>query len=315
MSVFFAVDTSNYTTSTALYDHASGDLRQCKRLLPVRQGAIGQRQSEAVFGHVKALGDIVEDLVGKDGVSVCAIGVSTAPEYRQGSYMPCFLAGQMAAKTAAVLAGVPLFCFSHQAGHIAAAAFGAHRLDLLQAPFLAFHVSGGTTRCVRVQPDPEQIVVTQPVSESLDLHAGQVIDRVGAMLGLPFPAGPALEQLAMQSDQNNRPKPAMKGGNCCLSGLQNICQKMQDDGAPPPDIARYCLCYIRETLLEMTGAAVKQHPALPLLFAGGVMSNQFLQKEIAGYFQAIFAPPAFSVDNAAGTAVLTALRYEKEGAR
>ena len=67
----------------------------------------------------------------------------------------------------------------------------------MKQPFLAFHVSGGTTEALLVSPDDQRILSCQLAAKTLDLNAGQLIDRVGVMLGLGFPAGPALERLAL----------------------------------------------------------------------------------------------------------------------
>lgn len=311
MALTLGIDTSNYTTSTAVYDGETAEIRQNKRLLPIKEGAVGQRQSDAVFGHVKQLGELLTGLLAEETGDIAAIGVSVTPRDEAGSYMPCFLAGEMAARSAAAVAKVPVYPFSHQGGHVAAALYGAGRLDLMEKPFLAFHVSGGTTQCLHVRPDGERVFSIETVAQSLDLHAGQVVDRVGALLGLPFPAGPSLEELAAGSQRDYRPKPAFKGADCCLSGVQNQCQAMLDKGEAPADIARYCLCYLRETLLVMTEKALRLHPSLPLVYAGGVMSNRLLQGAVRDRFDGAFAPAAYSADNAAGIALLCHLRHRK----
>ena len=107
--------------------------------------------------------------------------------------MPCFLVGAGAARQLGAALGVPVHFFTHQQGHVMAALTGADCLHLRRAPFLAFHVSGGTTDALLVEPDESCIIRCRVVGHSLDLKAGQLIDRVGGMLGLPFPAGPALE--------------------------------------------------------------------------------------------------------------------------
>lgn len=310
MAVYLGIDTSNYTTSTALYDSDTGEIRQSKRLLPVKEGQLGLRQSDAVFAHVKALGGLMEELMEGFSGRLCAVGVSVSPRDEEGSYMPCFLTGEMAARSVAAVQGVPLYRFSHQAGHCAAALFATDRLELLQAPFLAFHISGGTTQCVYVEPGKNTLLSIATVSQSLDLHAGQVVDRVGAMLGLSFPAGPALEQMALTSDRRYTPKPTFRDGNCCLSGLENQCRAQMERGEEPQDVARFCLDALGQVLLEMTEQAVKKHPGLPLLYAGGVMSNRIIRETVEKRFDCTFAPPAFSTDNAAGTAVLCKAAHE-----
>lgn len=222
--------------------------------------------------------------------------------------MPCFTVGLGTAKVLAQAAGVPLYRFSHQAGHIAAALYSAKRLDWMEQRFLAFHVSGGTTEAVLVTPSREEILHAEIVASSLDLKGGQAVDRTGVLLGLPFPAGPELEKLALQWDAPIKVRPVMKGSDCCLSGIENQCRKLFETGHPKEEIARYCLESIRAALEGMCSALLEEYGNLPVLFAGGVMSNSLIRSALTQRFGASFAEPAFSADNAAGVAVLAARR-------
>ena len=222
--------------------------------------------------------------------------------------MPCFLAGVAAASAAAMSLGVPLRAFSHQQGHIAAALYSAGKLGLLNGRFLAFHVSGGTTEAVLCEPDAETVFSTELVARSLDLKAGQAVDRVGVMLGLAFPAGPELENLALRTGARFSVRPSMKGADCSLSGVENRCRDLLAKGAPKEDIAAFCLQSILAALDGMASALLKRFGDLPLLFAGGVMSNSIIRAAMTHKYGACFAEPAFSADNAAGVAVLAALK-------
>ena len=103
------IDTSNYTTSAALVDVKSGELvRSVKKLLPVKAGELGLRQSDAVFHHTVQLPEILTELFDK-ACDIKAVGVSTKPTDEEGSYMPCFLAGYCSAKSICEATGVPLF--------------------------------------------------------------------------------------------------------------------------------------------------------------------------------------------------------------
>lgn len=312
MARYLGIDTSNYTTSAALYDTAQHRIFQAKRLLPVKPGEAGLRQSDAVFHHTRQLPQIMDELFSQTPPVFDAIGVSTRPRSGADSYMPCFLCGEGVASILAGTHQVPLYRTSHQIGHILAALYSANAMHLLEAPFLAFHVSGGTTDCVLCRPDPAQCLEIQTVSTSLDLKAGQAVDRVGLMLGLQFPCGPGLEQLAVQCDRlPMRPKPVLKGLDCCLSGLQNQCQHMLDTGVPASGIALYCLMTIADTVRAMTRAAFAEYGQLPVVYAGGVMSDQLIRREICRQGKAYFAEPAFSCDNAAGVALYAALSAEE----
>ena len=304
MPLFLGLDTSNYTTSAAVYDSGTRTVVQSKKLLPVKAGEKGLRQSDAVFHHTVQLPDILSAL---DISGISGIGVSVKPRNAEGSYMPCFLCGEGTAQMLGQALQVPVHRTSHQVGHVLAALHSADRLEWLSQPFLAFHVSGGTTDCVLCEPDDTLMVKVTPVSSSLDLKAGQLVDRVGLMLGLRFPCGVELEKLAVQSKAEFRYKPTMKGMDCCLSGLENQCAKALENGEPPCDIAKRCLSAIADVLLEMTKRAITHTGELPIVYAGGVMSDLYIQNRLRQVRDAVFAKPEFSCDNAAGTAVYASL--------
>lgn len=309
MPCFLGVDTSNYTTSLAFFDSEKGEIIQRKKLLPVAKGQLGLRQADAVFHHTVQLPELFGLLKNDCDLSmVSAVGVSDRPCGDDGSYMPCFLSGISAATAISAANNIPLFRFTHQQGHIAAALFSAKRLDLIDQKFIAFHVSGGTTQALLVEPDAENICKTRLIASSLDLKAGQAVDRVGVMLGLDFPAGKELDKLACLCEDKIKVKPVMRGCDCSLSGVENKCKKMLDEGENKEKIARFCIEYICASLDGMAQALLKEYGELPLVFSGGVMSNSIISKRLGDKYGAFFAAPEFSCDNAAGIAVLTAMR-------
>ncbi|MBQ6897559.1 MAG: peptidase M22, partial [Clostridia bacterium] len=206
------IDTSNYTTSAALYDTETGEMLQSRRLLTVKEGELGLRQSDAVFQHTINLPDMIDNVTKHLTGKINSVAVSVSPRDEEGSYMPCFMAGKGAARMIADVTGAEIKYFSHQAGHIAAALYSADALGLLEREFIAFHVSGGTTEAVRVTPCKERIFSAEMIASSLDLKAGQAIDRAGRLLGLPFPSGMLLDKLSLQSDRSYKIKPFMKDG-------------------------------------------------------------------------------------------------------
>ena len=309
MPCYLGVDTSNYTTSLSFFDSEKGGVIQRKKLLPVAKGQLGLRQADAVFHHTVQLPELFELLKADCDLSrVTAVGVSDRPCGDEGSYMPCFLAGISAATAFCAANNLPLFRFTHQQGHIAAALFSAGRLDLLNEKFIAFHVSGGTTQALLVEPDGESICKTRLIASSLDLKAGQAVDRVGVMLGLSFPAGKELDRLACLCEDKIKVKPVMRGCDCSLSGVENKCRKMLDEGESREKIARFCIEYICASLDGMAKALLEEYGSLPLVFSGGVMSNSIISKRLGEKYGAFFAAPEFSCDNAAGTAILTSMR-------
>lgn len=302
------IDTSNYTTSAALYDTDTNTVTQQKMLLPVKPGEKGLRQSDAVFHHTVQLPQVMSALCENAVGAVDAFGVSCFPRRAEGSYMPCFLVGQSVATSLSAVQKRPLHTFSHQEGHVVAALYSAKQLPLLKEKFIAFHVSGGTTEALLVAPDREHILSCECIARSLDLKAGQLIDRVGVMLGLQFPCGVQLEKLSDRADARYRLKPTMKGVNCCLSGLENQCRTQYEKGASAEDVARLCMSGVLAALNGMVEALRREYGELPLLFSGGVSSNGMLRSFFTNMYGAYFAEPAFSADNAAGIAVLTSLQ-------
>ena len=307
MSLFLGIDTSNYTTSVALYDSEKNTITQRKMLLPVKDNELGLRQSDAVFHHTKQLPIVMNELFSKSE-AIKSIGVSTKPRNIDGSYMPCFLTGEGLAKSISAFCGIELYKTSHQVGHIIAALFSAEKLKLISERFIAFHVSGGTTDCLLIEPDKEEIIKATQISSSLDLKAGQAIDRVGVMLGLKFPCGIELEKLSQQSDKSYKILPTLKGMDCSISGVENKCKKMLSDEVSPQDIAKYCIEYIYASVEGMTIKALEKYGDLPLVYAGGVMSNALIRDKITSRFKSSFAKPEFSCDNAAGVAIFASLK-------
>jgi N6-L-threonylcarbamoyladenine synthase len=302
------IDTSNYSTSAAIYSNDT--IYQNKRLLPVANGNIGLRQSEALFLHVKTLGSVLKELMDKHNLVLNAVGTSYAPRQSDSSYMPCFLAGHMAAESISACLRIPLYCFSHQTGHIAAGIFGTDRQDLITNTFLAFHLSGGTTDVLLVEDLLNEKIIR--IGGSADLHAGQLVDRVGNMLGLPFPSGPLLDALSLKSSKEYSVKPSIKDGMVCLSGIENQCRTMFNKMDEPCDIAKFAIQSIQAAVFVMIELATKQTKTKDLLFVGGVMSNTLLRKAVQLCHHGIVASPEYSADNAVGIAMLASLCLKNE---
>ena len=311
MSVYLGIDTSNYTTSVAAYDCNSGKMISEKLLLPVGEKTCGLRQSDAVFLHVKQLGDVAKAVLSRLTEAPAAIGVSVSPCDSEKSYMPCFLVGKMLAESLSAAYNAKLYYLSHQRGHIAAALYSANKLDLINSEFLALHISGGTTDLLKIVPDEDKIFSVECIGKSLDIKAGQAVDRVGVMLGLSFPCGAELEKLAQKSDKEYKIKPCVNGLNCNLSGLENQAKRMLESGEGSADIAKYCLDFVGVTIDKMCQNAREIYPNLPFVFAGGVMSNKKIKDNLNYKYNGYFAEPKYSSDNAAGIAVLCKYCHEK----
>ncbi len=294
-------DTSNYTTSVAFLDGQTGE--NCSRLLPVKAGELGLRQSDAVFHHTKSL----PGLSGRLFSHVCAetitaVAVSTRPRAVEGSYMPCFLVGYSHGKMLSDFLNVPLYEVSHQQGHVAAALWSANRLDLMDKPHLAWHLSGGTTELLLVEPDGKNVKCSR-IGGTTDISAGQLIDRTGILLQLPFPAGRHLDALSQGAENKDVFPVKCPGTEFSLSGVQNKVEQYYAAGNTPADTAAFALRCVCRAVLTATDHALQAYPGLEVVFSGGVASNSML-RSLAAPYRAIFAQPQFSTDNAMGVAVL-----------
>lgn len=294
-------DTSNYTTSIAYFDGSDGV--NCSQLLPVREGELGLRQSDAVFQHIKSLpvlsGRLFSHIHSED---IRCVGVSTRPRAVEGSYMPCFMVGYTHAKMLADALCVPLVECSHQQGHVAAALWSAGRLDLMDTPHLAWHLSGGTTELLLVEPEGKNVRCTC-IGGTTDISAGQLIDRTGQLLKLPFPAGKHLDALSKTACKTDLFRVKCNGLYFSLSGVQNKVAQFFDACNKPEETAAYALRCICHAVMTATLNAQKEYRGFPVVFSGGVASNSMLREELK-HLSPIFAQPQFSTDNAMGVAIL-----------
>ena len=300
MSVI-GIDTSNYTTSIAYFDGNDGV--NCSRLLPVKQGELGLRQSDAVFAHIKSLPELSGRLFSDAQTgNITAVGVSTRPRAVEGSYMPCFMVGYSHAKMMADMLQVPLVEVSHQQGHVAASLWSAGHLELMDEPHLAWHLSGGTTELLLVEPDGKNVKCTK-IGGTTDISAGQLIDRTGQLLELPFPSGKHIDALSREAQMTETFKVKCPGLEFSLSGVQNKVQQFHEKHGIPAETAAYALRCVAKAVYQATENAMKAYPGCRVVFSGGVASNSML-RAITAPLNPIYSQPQFSTDNAMGVAVL-----------
>lgn len=307
---FVGFDTSNYTTSVAVANHDGEIVANLKTPLPVADGARGLRQSDAVFAHVKNLPALCDELktILSDYQPV-AVGVSSRPRSVEGSYMPCFLSGEVAAHSFAAAGSLPIFEFSHQDGHVKAAYYSSGAM--INGDFAAFHVSGGTTEILYVKKQNGGFSV-ELIGGTEDLNAGQSIDRAGVMMGLKFPCGAEMDKLAGESQATLPPiKVCVKGLNCNLSGVENLSSKLWRESRDNRLVSAFVFEYVAKTINKLTDNLRELYPEIPVIYAGGVMSSKYITSRLErqGVY---FAKPAFSADNAAGIALLCREKYLNE---
>lgn len=298
------LDTSCYTTSAALCSD-NGLPRQERLVLPVPAGERGLRQSEAVFAHVRQLPKVLLPLLTENKESIGCVCASDRPRDGESSYMPVFQAGLSQGQALAAALNVPFFTTTHQRGHITAAKYGA---GLASDRFIALHLSGGTTDTLLMDGDR-----LTPIGTSCDLHAGQLVDRIGVKLGLPFPAGPYLEELALQGENKNRVPVSFEpdGLRCHLSGAEAQLMRMIDAGEAKGNAAAEVYGVLCRTVLRLVQAAAEAADTKDVLIAGGVASSRLLrdmlnernEKRRTG-LRLFFGRPEFSGDNAVGVALI-----------
>lgn len=316
--MILGIDTSNYTTSLCVIDEAGNIVNEQRKLLEVDAGERGLQQSAAVFQHVRNLPALLETIGALQKIK--GICVSTRPRPEEASYMPVFLVGEGTARSLAAVLNVPLFRTSHQEGHIAAGEGTAGRVP--EENFLAVHLSGGTTDLLRVKRQTAGYRIMQ-MGSSKDLHAGQFVDRIGVALGLPFPAGPHLEQLArtaQESDLSIRLPSPVDGYNWSFSGPETAALGMIHSGANPAGIARAVESAIAKGLEKVLRKAIAESGLKSVLIVGGVAANQFIRDRLKNRLQhpavgarLYFADPRYSTDNAFGVARIGLMSQKVQG--
>ncbi|WP_245926194.1 O-sialoglycoprotein endopeptidase [Sulfoacidibacillus thermotolerans] len=306
------IDTSNYTTSLCLLDESGQIAFEQRQVLEVPLGEQGLMQSAALFQHVSNLPELFSSARRKLGsYQILGVGVSSRPRKVTGSYMPVFKAGYLAAQSVAFGAHVPLIETSHQSGHLMAGIVTAKMTLSEGETFLALHLSGGTTDVLsvkRVQSDFEVEVLTS----SRDLHIGQYVDRIGVKLGLSFPAGKQLEQLAKEWGDQDLPliPSAVHNGSPSFSGPLSAAERLLQKGVPRAAIAASVQRSIATTLEKMLRHAFATTGLRRALLVGGVASNQYISDRLKkrlgiseeAHSSLYFCDPHYASDNAFGVA-------------
>ena len=314
--IFLGIDTSNYTTSVAVCNGEGRIVLNIKKLLDVKEGERGLRQSDALFSHTRNLPEVMRSLrcffeTDYPDAEIAAVGCSATPRDIEGSYMPCFLSGVAAAEAVGATLKCPVYRFSHQNGHVMAALYSSGKVDLLERgkPFAAFHVSGGTTEILLVTPQYKGFAVEQ-IGGSADMNAGQAIDRTGVLMGMKFPCGREMESLCADVPYR-KSKVSVKGLECNLSGLENLAAKLYEQTGDRAITSAFCFDFVSDTIKRLTENLRELYPDIPVIYAGGVMSNRRIAAFLRSLGNVYFSEPEFSSDNAAGTALLCRAEFLK----
>ncbi len=305
--MYIGIDTSCYTTSVACIDSGSIVLDE-RTVLSVPLGSRGLRQSEILFQHNRNLPQLIDRVFAAiPAGSIQGIGVSEKPCAEKGSYMPSFLAGIACARSMAAIAGVPLFPGNHQLGHFRAALFGNEEL-FGTGEMLGMHISGGTTDLVLLHTVESRIESIRKIGAGADLHAGQLVDRIGVALGLGFPSGKHLEHLAECAIRKHLRIPSsVRDLNCSFSGAETGLLNRIAAGETPEEIAYGVYDCLSRTFSKMLLNAAERTGCKDALLAGGVASSLLLREMLTertdGKIRLRFGKPELSADNAVGIAL------------
>lgn len=302
---YLGIDTSCYTTSVAVIGEDGSLLSEARQILSVKPGRCGLKQSEMVFQHTRNLPLLMEKSLQSDDIEICGVGVSGCPRPIADSYMPAFLAGVSAAKSIATVSKIPLYTISHQENHMEAGMWSAGGPEAER--FLMLHASGGTTDMLLAQKEADGRYLLEQIGGSMDLHAGQFIDRVGVALGLQFPTGPELEKLAETADYMTELPVSVRKLQVSLSGPATAALRKLQAGEDKAALARGVEYALAETFARMLRNGAAAYDAADVLLVGGVASNKFIRTHVEEKLQKrnirLWVPEArFSCDNASGCA-------------
>ncbi len=310
-AVFIGIDTSCYTTSLAVCSIAGDILLHKRVMLPVGKNEKGLRQSDAVFLHIKNIQEMMlENKLGRLG-RIRAVAASAAPRPQQGSYMPVFQVSKSIGASIASAADALFFESTHQHAHIHAALIG----NDIKFPFLAVHLSGGTSEILRVEDVPGDQLGISIEGRTLDLPAGQLVDRIGNKLGFPFPCGPSVEKCATGASGKLKFKISVKDADFHFSGVEAQAMRALEAGESGGEVCIAVQYAIARTIAAALAKASDFAGISRALLFGGVISNEFIKNEIrntlCGDMEIFFAQKEYSADNAAGLAKWAAKTYLK----
>jgi N6-L-threonylcarbamoyladenine synthase len=313
MSLILGLESSCDDTAAAL---VTGD----RRILA--QAVVGQNDAHRPYGgvvpeiaaraHVQILPDLIRHVLAEantDIAEVDAIAATAGPGLIGG-----VMVGLLTGKGLALSAGKPLVAVNHLEGHALSPRLVDPDLDF---PYLLLLVSGGHCQILEVLGVGDY----RRVATTIDDAAGEAFDKAAKLLGLPYPGGPAIEQLAKEGDPGAVPLPRPLVGSgephFSFAGLKSAVQRAAASGNhSPADIAASFQQAVVDCLVDRTRLALERSDAPTLVVAGGVAANQAirsaLQQLAAGSGRRFSVPPGWlCTDNAAMIAWAGAERYER----
>ena len=255
--------------------------------------------------HIEAIYGLADAALEKTGLrrsDIDAVAVTYAP-----GLIGAVLVGVNFAKAAAMAMGKPLIPVHHIRGHIAANYIA---YPDLKPPFLCLVVSGGHTMIIEVKDYTDMHIL----GTTLDDAAGECFDKVGRVLGLPYPGGAALDKAAQQGDDRKYDLPRSKPGEnpytLSLSGLKTAALNLihhADQVGEELDISSLCASFtaaVSDTLVPRVERAIRETGCKKVAVAGGVAANSRIRADILAAAEklgaTVYLPPlSLCGDNAA----------------
>lgn len=278
------IESSCDETGIALYDSERGLLAQrIFSQIAVHAQYGGVVPELASRDHIRKVTPLIHEVLAEAKLSVQDLdGVA----YTEGpGLVGALLVGALVGRALAWALDIPALGVHHMEGHLLAPMLEAEQPEF---PFIALLVSGGHTQLLRV----DGIGRYRLLGESLDDAAGEAFDKAAKMMGLPYPGGPALSQLAEHGDDQRfafpRPMIDRPGLDFSFSGLKTQVRTTILELAPEgvlaePDKADIAACFqaaVVDTLVLKCQRALKQEQVKRLIIAGGVGANKRLRTEL-----------------------------------
>ena len=311
------IETSCDETGLALYDSERGLLAHALHSQAEMHEAYGGVVPElASRDHIRRVVPLAERVLAQAGRELADIdGVA----YTQGPGLAgALLVGASIANALAFALKVPALGVHHMEAHLLSPLLGEPKPEF---PFAALLVSGGHTQLYAVRELGDYSLV----GDTLDDAAGEAFDKTAKLLGLPYPGGPALAELALRGRDGvvTLPRPMKDSGdlNFSFSGLKTAVLTLSRREALTDqrraDIAREFEHAIVDVLVAKALAALDAAGLKRLVVAGGVGANRQLRERLAGAAarqgaQVFYPDLQFCTDNGAMIALVGALRLRHE---
>ena len=265
--------------------------------------------------HIEAISKITYEALDTAGVSISDIGCIAVTSHP--GLIGALLVGVNFAKSLAFAKGIPLVPVNHVKAHVAAAYL---EYADLEPPFTALVVSGGHTSIYEVS----DYTTFKEIGGTRDDAAGEAFDKIGRVIGMPYPAGAAMDKLAYEGDPSafKLPSPAMQGDNLdfSFSGLKTAAlniinsQRQKDQEPDAKDLTASYTKVIVDALVKKMSLAIDQTHTKRLVLAGGVAANSHIRaalEELCKKKKVSFYRPSLSLcsDNAAMVAAAGYFEY------